>query len=128
MVNPTSLLRWNMHKGYLADLAARGVVVVPTELLAKGSTRSIADLLADRGWSRVVVKPAIGASARETVSVDGVDAASLAAADAHVRRLVEREDVLVQPFAASIQTNGEVSVVVIGGRDHPRSRQATDGW
>jgi len=27
VVNPTALLRWNMHKGYLAELAARGVSV-----------------------------------------------------------------------------------------------------
>ena len=115
VLNSTSLLRWNMHKGYLTDLAARGVAVVPTEMLTQGSTRSLTDLLADRGWSRVVVKPAIGASARQTISVEGADAASLASADAHLRRLVEREDVLVQPFIASIETDGEVSVVAIGG-------------
>jgi glutathione synthase/RimK-type ligase-like ATP-grasp enzyme len=115
VLNPTSLLRWNMHKGYLYDLAARGVAVVPTEMLAQGSTRSLAGVLADRGWGRAVVKPAIGASARETISVDGADPASLERGEAHVRRLVEREGVLVQPFVASIQTDGEVSVVVIGG-------------
>src|SRR5690349_15119149 len=28
--NPAPVLRWNTHKRYLADLAARGVPVVPT--------------------------------------------------------------------------------------------------
>ena len=28
--NPADLLRWNCHKGYLRDLAARGVATVPT--------------------------------------------------------------------------------------------------
>lgn len=115
VLNSTSLLRWNMHKGYLTDLAARGVAVVPTEMLVQGSTRSLSAVLADRGWSRAVVKPAIGASARQTIGVDGADAASLASADAHLRGLLERGDVLVQPFVASIETDGEVSVVVIGG-------------
>ena len=30
--NPTPLLRWNAHKGYLVDLARRGLPVVPTAL------------------------------------------------------------------------------------------------
>ena len=130
VLNPTSLLRWNMHKGYLDDLAARGVAVVPTEVLAQGSTRSLAAALADRGWSRSVVKPAIGASARQTISVDGADPASLERGEAHVRRLVVGEDVLVQPFVASIRTDGEVSVVVIGGEiTHAVLKQPTaDEW
>jgi glutathione synthase/RimK-type ligase-like ATP-grasp enzyme len=127
-LNATPLLRWNMHKGYLDDLAARGVAVVPTEVLAQGSTRSLAAALADRGWSRAVVKPAIGASARQTISVDGADAVSRERGEAHVRRLVAREDVLVQPFVASIQTDGEVSLVVIGGEiTHAVLKQPTAG-
>jgi len=115
VVNPVALLRWNMHKGYLAELAARGVTVVPTEMLVQGSTRSLADVMTARRWGQVVVKPAIGASARETVRADVADPAAFAVADEHVRRLVEVEDLLLQPFLPSIETDGEVSVVVIGG-------------
>ena len=115
VANPTELLRWNMHKGYLGELAARGVAVVPTEILVRGSRRPLTDVMADRGWTRMVIKPAIGASARQTVSADGGDQASLGSAEQHVRRLVETEDVLVQPFLASIESDGEVSVMVIGG-------------
>jgi len=115
VVNPVALLRWNMHKGYLAELAARGVAVVPTEMLVRGSTRSLADVMAARRWGQVVAKPAIGASARETVRADVADPAAFAVADEHVRRLVEVEDLLLQPFLPSIETDGEVSVVVIGG-------------
>ena len=117
-----------MHKGYLDDLAAHGVAVVPTEMLAQGSNRSLAAVLADRGWSRAVVKPAIGASARQAISVDGADPASVERGEAHVRRLVVREDVLVQPFVESIRTDGEVSVVAIGGEiTHAVLKRPTDG-
>lgn len=115
VVNPTTLLRWNMHKGYLAELAADGVAVVPTEVLVHGSSESLGEVLTRRGWTRAVVKPAVGASAREASVVDGGDPASLASAQAHVRRLVQAEDVLVQPFVPSIAADGEVSVIVIGG-------------
>ncbi len=112
VVNATALLRWNMHKGYLSELAARGVPVVPTELLPAGSDSSLRDVMAANGWEQVVVKPAIGASARQTFRVDGAD---MEAAVARARRLVEVEDVLVQPFLASIEAEGEVSVVAIDG-------------
>jgi len=115
VVNPVALLRWNMHKGYLAELAASGVAVVPTEMLVQGSTRSLADVMTARRWGQVVLKPAIGASACETVRADVADPAAFAAAAEPVRRLVVVEDLLLQPFLPSIETDGEVSVVVIGG-------------
>src|SRR5882762_9809698 len=34
--NSPALLRWNSHKGYLRDLAVRGVPIVPTRWLARG--------------------------------------------------------------------------------------------
>jgi len=129
VINPTSLLRWNMHKGYLAELAHRGVAVVPTEMLGQGSHRSLGEVMAARDWSRVVVKPAIGASARETIRVDGEDRAAVVIGDDHVRRLVAVEDVLIQPFLPSIETEGEVSVSVgLALTRDSASRQMQRSW
>ena len=63
-------------------------------------------------WPDVVVKPAIGASARLTVHTG-----RLAADDAqrHLDRLLEGEDAVVQPYVPSITEQGELSVVVIAG-------------
>lgn len=112
VVNSTVLLRWNMHKGYLADMAARGVAVVPTAMVRSGSATTLGELMEEQRWAHVVVKPAIGASARQTFQFDR---GGLEAGEALVRRLVDREDVLVQPFLRSIATDGEASVVVIEG-------------
>lgn len=65
--NPTSTIRGNLHKRYLTDLAARGVRVVPTRLLAQGSTVTLDGVATATGWDDVVVKPAIGSTARLTV-------------------------------------------------------------
>lgn len=126
VINPTSLLRWNMHKGYLLELEKREVPVVATELLPMGSTRTLEQVMGDRGWSEAVVKPAIGATARRTIRAD---LATTAAASVHLRQLVADEDVLVQPFVASI-VDGELSVVVIGGAvTHTvEKRPAVDDW
>ncbi len=70
VVDSTALLRWNMHKGYLAELAARGVSGVPTAMVPAGSTGTLGEVMAANGWGQVVVKPAIGASARQRFRVD----------------------------------------------------------
>src|SRR3954471_9925103 len=61
--NPAAMLRWNTDKRYLRDLERRGVRIVPTawvEPPAEGSqVPSLAALLAERGWTSAVVKPAI---------------------------------------------------------------------
>jgi glutathione synthase/RimK-type ligase-like ATP-grasp enzyme len=53
--NPPTLVRWNMSKRYLLDLAAAGVAVVPTVILEDRPERLPA-LLRERGWSSAVVR------------------------------------------------------------------------
>src|SRR5438876_9710680 len=64
--NAPAVLRWNSHKGYLRDLAARGVPIVPTRWLERGAQADLAGLLRDAGWRDAVVKPAVSASAHGT--------------------------------------------------------------
>jgi glutathione synthase/RimK-type ligase-like ATP-grasp enzyme len=61
---------------------------------------------------RVVVKPAVGATARLTIDSGRLDRESI---EQHVAALVEGEDVVVQPYVDSITTVGEVSIVAIDG-------------
>ena len=35
--NPTSLLRWNLHKRYMVELGQRGVSIVPTVVVPNGA-------------------------------------------------------------------------------------------
>lgn len=104
--NPPALVRQNLHKAYLLDLAARGVPIVPTELVRRGASRSLAKIRAARGWTRVVVKPAVGATAFRT-AVDLDDTAFAA--------LIAESDVLVQPFVEQIVGDGEWSLIFLGG-------------
>ncbi len=107
LFNPMDVLRDNTHKRYLLDLAARGVPTVPTRLVPRGGTARAADL----GWTRVVVKPAVGAGSTGVRAFDGRDPA----ADAHIAALAAHDDVLVQPYLASVHDHGERSLVWIGG-------------
>ncbi len=110
--NPAATVRWNAHKSYLLDLHARGVPVVPTTLLRRGDATGLRDVMRAHGAQRVVVKPAVSGGSRETMRVD---AATLDAGEAHLRRLVAREDVLVQPYLESVEGHGERALVWIDG-------------
>ena len=110
--NPPSLVRWNMDKQYLCDLEERGVPIVPTTVVERGSGVRLTEVIAATGWSEVVFKPAIGASGFHTTRVRASDAALHAQT---FDELVSRRDVLVQPFVREILREGEWSMVFIGG-------------
>jgi len=108
--NPPALVRWNLTKAYLLELARAGVPTVATVLLEDETRAGLETLMAARGWSRVVVKPVISASAHDTrlVSGDTLDETVDALASGAIRR-----PVLVQPFLEEIQNRGEWSLVFI---------------
>jgi glutathione synthase/RimK-type ligase-like ATP-grasp enzyme len=109
--NPFPVVRWNLHKGYLLDLARAGVPVTPTHLVRRGSAERLADVAAARGWSDVVVKPAVSAGSRLTVRAG----ATSAHGDAHLRALVRKEDALVQPYLPAVEGHGERALVFVDG-------------
>ena len=111
--NPVPLLRWNANKRYLEELARRGVPTVPTAWLKLASKSSLASLMDDRGWTDVVVKPVISATAHGTHRVQRTDSDAFHAAIDEAARDGEH---LVQPFLPEIQTAGEWSLIFFRGR------------
>ncbi len=111
--NPAEVVLGNLHKRYLLALAARGVPVVPTELLERGAIGTLAELCARRGWQDVVVKPAVGAGSFATyrISADERDQGERVLA-----QLAADRDVLVQPYQASVEHHGERALVWIDGK------------
>ena len=122
--NPTPVLRWNLDKVYLRWIEERGGSVVPTEFIPKGGTVDVAEVLRARGWTRGVVKPTISASAANTWIVS---AASSAADAKKIAPLLQRSGLMIQPFLAEIETEGEISLLFYGGKySHAvRKRPAT---
>ncbi len=110
--NPPDVLRWNLDKRYLRDLARRGVAVPETEWLERGADATLAAILNERGWREAVVKPVVSASARETYRVHRDD---VAAAERTFARNLAREAMMVQAFVPEVVAWGELSVIVIDG-------------
>lgn len=114
--NPQPVLRWSTDKRYLTDLSAAGVPVVPTDFVAPGQP-----LAAPDGWQEIVVKPTISVSAADTGRYPAGHA------DAHdlVRRLHRQgRDVMVQPYLAAIDSDGETALVYLGGHFSHAVRKA----
>jgi hypothetical protein len=112
MMNPPATVRWNFHKRYLAELEAAGVPIVPTAFLERGASVDLADLLADRGWSDVVVKPSVSAASFRTRRFSAGD---LPDARAFLDLLLTERDALVQRYMESVEEEGERALVWIDG-------------
>ena len=104
LLNPAEVVRTNVFKRYLLDLAARGVPVVPTTLVER-------DGQAARPTTRVVIKPEVGAGSLGTRVFEANDPAALA----HLAELTRTGAALIQPYVASVDDYGERSIVYIDG-------------
>lgn len=110
LMNPPALVRWNLHKSYLDDLAAAGRPVIETVRVPRGDPPSLGALMQTRGWVQAVVKPAVSASAHRTFRVARADAL---AHEPELASILRDGDALVQPLAPEILTAGEWSFVFV---------------
>lgn len=113
VLNDPAIVRWNLDKRYLIELARAGVAVVPTERIERGGTLDLPRRLAAAGAPALIVKPAVSGAARETWRVD---AGNLAERAPRLDALLRREALLVQPFVDAVRSAGELSFVLIDGR------------
>ena len=114
LLNPAHVLRWNSHKFYLRDLERRGIPIVPTVWVERGDSVRLSMLLDTAGWPDAVIKPAYGASADGIIRVDRSDPEQ-ERGELLFRRLIEVQDVLVQPYLSTIAEDLERALVFIDG-------------
>ena len=112
LLNPLETVRANTHKGYLLQLAAARVPVIPTVMTRPGEKVELEAVLRDRGWADVIVKPAVSAGSWRTWRVVRGEASH---AWARARRLIATRDALIQPFMPSVNDAGERALVFIDG-------------
>jgi hypothetical protein len=113
LLNPAELIRWNMDKRYLLDLQARGIRIPPTILIPRGAKTSLARLHEQTGWAESVLKPTVSGAARHTYRLS---AKQLDAHEARFQELIAAEDMMLQAFQHRIVEQGEIALMVFGGR------------
>ncbi len=128
-LNPPELMRWNMNKRYLTDLAAQGIDVIPTEFLAcdgqfgEAHQQVLQRILSAKQWPEAVVKPAIGQSGKGVCKIRAGEALGEAWAGSDIS-----DGLMVQPYIRDIEEAGETSLVCVNGRfSHAVRRQPPQG-
>lgn len=111
LLNPPHVIDWNTDKRYLADLAAAGVPVVPTNWISGGDSVDLPTA------GKYVIKPSVGAGSLDVDRYELGDPQARARATAHAERLLAAgQTVMVQPFASAIEDAGETGVILVDGR------------
>jgi hypothetical protein len=113
--NTPEIVSWNLSKHYLDVLRGWGFPIVPTQFLEPGACHEeIAGALPAAG--EFVVKPAVSAGSTDTARYVADDADDRERAAGHARDLIGAgRTVMVQPFIASVETEAETAVVLLGG-------------
>lgn len=111
--NPPDAIRWNHDKGYLLDLAARGISTVPTHRGGRLDAGGLAAAAEALGARDLVVKPTVGATSFLLFRWDAghEDAAAL---EPHRHAFGERA-FLAQPFQPAVVDEGEYSATFFRG-------------
>lgn len=114
--NPAAVVRWNLDKGYLGELADAGLPVVPTAYASTEAEAATAiaevALPSSTRTDEVVVKPTVSAGSRDTGRFARTDPAALALAE---RIVASGRTAMVQPAIPSVAIDGEVAFVVVDG-------------
>lgn len=108
VVNPRSVVAWNMDKAYLAQLAALGAPVPRTIEITAVTPSIIASAFETLGCDEIIVKPSIGAGAWRQVRLKRGD-------DLPDPDQLPPDAALIQPFLTAVETEGEWSLLFFGG-------------
>ncbi len=114
--NPQALVLWNTDKHYLRELAALGIPTVPSEFIEPGedAAAAVEAFLSRQSCAEVVVKPAVGAGSRGARRLARTRAAD---ATAHAQGLLSAgRSVLLQPYLADVDRDGETALLYFHGR------------
>ena len=109
ILNDVDTVLWNSNKFYLRDLEDKGIVIAPTFFVSAGEPIDEDHLDGMRDWKRIVVKPAVSASAYKT---HVFEQGNLPTAK-RLTELMAGQDFLAQEFLPEIQTEGEISFIYI---------------
>ncbi|NNF40315.1 MAG: hypothetical protein HKN64_02970 [Woeseiaceae bacterium] len=112
LVNELALVRWTLEKTYLRDVAALGSDIVPSCWYERIESADIAECFARFDTDKLVIKPTVGANAKDTFVLSRPVADDRRQA---LLRIFAGRAFFVQPFIESIQTTGEYSLFFFNG-------------
>jgi hypothetical protein len=112
LVNDLSLVHWTLEKTYLRDLEAGGAAIVPSLWCEDIGAADVDAWFRELGTQRLVIKPVIGANARDTLVLDAPLRADVRE---RLRSTFRSRRSFVQPFMDNILDDGEYSLFFFAG-------------
>ena len=116
LLNPAAIVRWNIDKHYLDEVAQAGIATVPSRYIeprdnVDAALRDFLDEFADT--QDFVVKPCIGAGSRDARRHARDE---IAAANSQIEGLLDQgRSVLLQPYLDRVDSAGETALIYIDG-------------
>ncbi|MEZ5680539.1 MAG: hypothetical protein R3E14_04505 [Erythrobacter sp.] len=118
--NPPEIVRWNLDKGYLRDLAKRGVPTIPTLWRDDLDGADVVAALDEFDCNGVVVKRQVGAG--------GMGQYRFTRSALPESGWTMGRPCMVQPFLASLQEEGEYTFLFVDGEfSHAVLKRAAEG-
>ena len=110
LTHDAAIVRWNLDKRYLRELATLGVPIAPSVWLDATTPLDHRALGALPGVGDLFAKPVVGANAFLAARFPRTEA-GFTALEAHVAG----RDFIVQPYLTSVENDGELSLIWIAG-------------
>ena len=115
--NSLAIVRWNMQKTYLHDLAVQGVPIVPTVWRDKLGPGELLPLFDSLQADEAVIKPVMSGNAQGAWRLDRKSAMAQAV---EIEAYYAQRPLMMQPFETAIVTEGEYSLLYFNG-EHSHS-------
>ena len=125
MINSTETIEWNIDKHYLLDLQEHQIPIPNSEFIKRGSSIDLLLLMQKKNWNEIVVKPTISGAAKNTYRLKKEEIIQFGP---KWEKLIYEEDFIVQEFQNNVISEGEVAMIVIGGKfTHAVLKKAKEG-
>lgn len=106
VLNPLSILQWNMDKNYFDQFSSGNFRIPPYQIVKKNSNTDLHSIIHDNDWKKAVVKPTIAGGAYNTWVTQGGSSDQL-----RLTTQLKQGDVIIQKYIEEISTRGEVSLI-----------------
>ncbi len=112
LINDQALVHWTLEKTYLRDIEERGGRIVPSAWFDDFDPADIAGFFSNHVTDKVVIKPTVGANAKDTFVLTDPVPPSLSEM---LRSTFAGRAFFVQPFIENVQSEGEFSLFFFNG-------------
>jgi hypothetical protein len=110
--NGSEIVRWNMRKTYLRDLAAKGIEIVPTFWRDDLRAGELLPLFEELRSAEGVIKPVMSANAQGAWRLNVARARELAP---EIEAYYAGRPLMMQPFERGVVDEGEFSMIYFNG-------------